>query len=123
MCSDWLISNDWITQTMHENKQHRIQTHVDSILAINALPIPHDIKQGFIISYKYDKLQKKYKRNYANVLRQLIRFTRDQNLLNRRLLRRLRHLPRQEVCLDKHDRLDDYISHSPFLDCAFPCQV
>ena len=117
MCSDWLISNDWITRDMQENKQHRIQTHVDSILTINSLPIPHDIKQGFIISYKYDKLEKKYKRNYGNVLRELIRYSRDQNLLNRRLLRRLRHLPRQEVCPDKHDHSDDHISLSEFSTC------
>jgi len=94
MTSDWLIHGRarWISEQMQHNLNNRINNRTQTLLVIKSLPLPQDIIQEFIISYKYDKLEIKYKRNYGNVLRELIRYSKTRILLNRRHLRHLRHL-------------------------------
>ena len=67
------ISNysQWIQKHMEINRQHRIQTRLQGVLAIHALNLPYDITLQLIISYKYDLKIPTYKRSYNCVIHQL----------------------------------------------------
>jgi len=67
------ISNysQWIQKQMESNRQHRIQTTIQGILAIRSLHLPYDITLQLIISYKYDLKKPSYKRSYNCVIHQL----------------------------------------------------
>ncbi len=78
MSSGWQLYayDKYILDQMNERKKGRTDINVDMLLSINALPIPCSLKHQFIISYKYDKLEVKYKRQYKIVLHQLLKKSR-----------------------------------------------
>ena len=90
----------WFQRQMEEHRLERVQDRMDTVLAIYALNLPHDITKQLVISYKYDLKKPKYKRSYNSVIRELRKHHQQQKRLTA-----LSNLHIHTRSLDLRDRL------------------